>query len=62
MSLKKPDQNSQISKDDIELSDQDLSKVTGGDDFLKIDGIKGESQDDKHKDTIHIESFSVRKP
>jgi type VI secretion system secreted protein Hcp len=26
--------------------------------FLKIDGVKGESQDDKHKDEIHIMSFS----
>lgn len=26
--------------------------------FLKLDGIKGESSDAKHKDTIHIESFS----
>ena len=26
--------------------------------FLKIDGVKGESQDEKHKDEIHIESFS----
>jgi len=26
--------------------------------FLKIDGIKGESKDHKHKDEIHIESFS----
>ncbi|CAL1239734.1 Hcp family type VI secretion system effector [Candidatus Methylocalor cossyra] len=26
--------------------------------FLKIDGIKGESQDDKHKDEIAIESWS----
>jgi type VI secretion system secreted protein Hcp len=26
--------------------------------FLKIDGIKGESADAKHKDEIHIESFS----
>ncbi len=26
--------------------------------FLKLDGIKGESKDDKHKDEIHIESFS----
>lgn len=24
--------------------------------FLKLDGIKGESQDAKHKDEIHIES------
>jgi type VI secretion system secreted protein Hcp len=26
--------------------------------FLKIEGIKGESQDSKHKDEIEIESFS----
>ena len=26
--------------------------------LLEIDGIKGESKDSKHKDTIHIESFS----
>jgi len=26
--------------------------------FLKLDGIKGESTDSKHKDEIHIESFS----
>ena len=26
--------------------------------FLKIDGIQGESRDDKHKDEIDIESFS----
>jgi type VI secretion system secreted protein Hcp len=26
--------------------------------FLKLDGIKGESQDHKHKEEIHIESFS----
>ncbi|HYE66844.1 MAG TPA: type VI secretion system tube protein Hcp [Pyrinomonadaceae bacterium] len=26
--------------------------------FLKLDGIKGESKDAKHKDEIHIESFS----
>jgi type VI secretion system secreted protein Hcp len=26
--------------------------------FLKLDGIKGESKDHKHKDEIHIDSFS----
>ena len=26
--------------------------------FLKIDGIEGESHDDKHKNEIHIDSFS----
>lgn len=42
-------------KGDIELSDSELGGVSGG--FLKIDGIEGESQDAKHKDEIHIESF-----
>jgi type VI secretion system secreted protein Hcp len=27
--------------------------------FLKLDGIEGESKDHKHKDSIHIESFSM---
>ncbi len=27
--------------------------------FLKLDGIDGESKDHKHKDSIHIESFSL---
>jgi len=27
--------------------------------FLKIDGITGESQDDKHKDQIHLTSWSM---
>jgi bacteriocin-like protein len=39
-------------KPSVELSEQDLQQVTGGavDVFLQLDGIKGESQDDKHKD------------
>lgn len=34
---------------------------TGGtpDYFLKIDGIKGESQDDKHREEIQLESWSI---
>jgi len=32
--------------------------MAGVDYFLKIDGIEGESQDDKHKNEIQIESFS----
>jgi hypothetical protein len=36
-----------------ELTEDALSQVTGGADFLlQIDGIKGESQDDKHKAEI----------
>ena len=32
-----------------ELSEKELSKVSGG---LKLDGVSGESQDDKHKGEI----------
>ncbi len=35
-----------------ELSEKDLSKVSGG--ILNIGGIKGESQDDNHKGSIEI--------
>jgi len=34
-----------------ELSPSELDKISGG---LNIDGIKGESTDDKHKDWIEI--------
>jgi hypothetical protein len=37
-----------------EVTDTDLEKVVGG---LVIEGIKGESQDDKHKDEIQLGSF-----
>lgn len=40
-----------------ELTESDLSKVAGGAGaFLKLGDIKGESSDDKHKDTIEISS------
>ncbi|MGH7135429.1 MAG: type VI secretion system tube protein Hcp, partial [Pirellulales bacterium] len=35
--------------------------MSAADVFLKLDGIKGESQDDKHKDEIHVSSFSFQK-
>ena len=37
-----------------ELTDDNLNQVVGGavDIFLQLDGIKGESADDKHKDWI----------
>ncbi len=41
-----------------ELSEKELNKVSGGADmFLKLDGVKGESQNDTHKDQINIQSF-----
>ena len=33
---------------DNQLSDKDLSKVSGGTGFIKIDDIKGESQDNPY--------------
>jgi len=58
----KPDDliGSKIKGGEIELTDNELSNVSGGaatDYLLSIDGIKGESQDDKHKDTIEIASL-----
>jgi hypothetical protein len=37
-----------------ELKPNEQEKISGG---LTIDGIKGESQDDKHKDWIEILSY-----
>jgi type VI secretion system secreted protein Hcp len=33
--------------------------MAGADIFLKLDGIKGESQDSKHKDEIELSSWSI---
>jgi Type VI secretion system effector, Hcp len=37
--------------DKIELTEADLSRVSGG---IKLGDIKGESTDDKHKDWIEV--------
>lgn len=39
-----------------ELTDAELAKVTGGafNLYLKLDDVRGESQDDKHKDEIDV--------
>lgn len=45
----------QVPKKELpELTEDELKQVTGGavDMFLMLDGIKGESSDDKHKDEI----------
>jgi hypothetical protein len=62
MSIKESEKISTASND-TELSDQDLAIVIGGGEgtLLKIEGTKGESADDKHRDAIHIGSF-VQKP
>ena len=41
-------------KKDIELTEKELGKVSGG---LKLGDIKGESIDDKHKDWIEGLSY-----
>jgi Type VI secretion system effector, Hcp len=45
---------------ETELTEHELRCVSGGavGDFLKIDGIDGESQDDKHKNEIQIGSYA----
>jgi hypothetical protein len=44
------------SEETAELTEKDLSFVTGGTSpTLMLDGIKGESADDKHKGEIDIE-------
>jgi type VI protein secretion system component Hcp len=48
-----------------ELSFIELEVVSGGakaDTLLKIDGVDGESTDDKHKGEIQLESFGVVHP
>jgi hypothetical protein len=45
-----------------ELTERQLEKVSGGaaDIFAKLGDIKGESIDDKHKDTISISSIKFK--
>jgi hypothetical protein len=61
-SVSKPDDliESKVKGGDIELTEHDLGHVSGG--FLRIDGVDGESTDDKHKGEISLESFSTYKP
>ncbi len=43
----------------------DMPEVAGfsfGDYFLKIDGVDGESSDDKHKGEIQLDSFKLSAP
>jgi Type VI secretion system effector, Hcp len=65
-SVSKPDDlvESKIKGGDIELTEHELGQVAGGaavDYFLKIDGVDGESTDDKHKGEIELQSFSLGK-
>jgi hypothetical protein len=66
MNSKKPGSQPGSKPDDlirsktVELTEEELSGASGGiDQFLKLDSIKGESADHKHKDEIHIESLKL---
>jgi bacteriocin-like protein len=51
------DLKKQESTDLTELTDKQLDKVSGGDlpiGGVQIEGIRGESLDDKHKEEIHV--------
>jgi hypothetical protein len=50
---KTPTDATEVSAD---VTETELENVVGGSAFLKIDGVEGESTDDKHKDRIHISS------
>jgi hypothetical protein len=43
-------------KKDIELTEEELGKVSGG---AKLGDIKGETLDDKHKDWIEVLSYKL---
>jgi hypothetical protein len=55
----KPNANQTPQGSGEELNPTEQEKVSGGafDSFLKIDGIPGESTDDKHKDWIEVISY-----
>jgi bacteriocin-like protein len=53
---KKTGPDALVASPDVTLTEEELSKVSGGasDIFAKIGDIKGESLDDKHKDEIEV--------
>lgn len=55
MSIKESERIPTVSND-AELSDQELAIVVGGGEgtLFKIEGTKGKSADDKHRDAVHI--------
>jgi hypothetical protein len=55
---KTPKSEQEAPKQTPELSEDEMKGVVGG---LNIDGIKGESTEDKHKDWIEILSFEAPK-
>src|SRR5258708_16945508 len=65
--VSKPDDliRSKIKGGEIELTEHELGQAAGGaavDYFLKIDGVDGESTDDKHKGEIQLEPYSFGTP
>jgi hypothetical protein len=46
-----------IRSESVKLTEEELGNVSGGTQFIKYDGIKGESQDDSHKGSIEISSL-----
>ena len=55
---KTPKSGQEAPKQTPELSEDEMKGVVGG---LNIDGIKGESTEDKHKDWIETSSFEAPK-
>jgi len=59
-STEQPQPKATPDQDHAQLSENELEAVTGGasDYLLKIDGIKGEAIDDKHRGEIELLSWS----
>jgi bacteriocin-like protein len=58
---KKAGPDALVAGPDVTLTEEELSKVSGGAEFLKIGGIDGESTDDKHKGEIELMSRTPRR-
>jgi len=58
---KKTGPDALVASPDVTLTEEELSKVSGGAEFLKIGGIDGESTDDKHKGEIELMSRTPRR-
>jgi bacteriocin-like protein len=58
---KKTGPDALVASPDVTLTEEELSKVSGGAEFLKIGGIDGESADDKHKGEIELMSRTPRR-
>jgi bacteriocin-like protein len=58
---KKTGPDALVASPDVTLTEEELSKVSGGAEFLKLSGVDGESTDDKHKGEIELMSRTLKR-